>query len=76
MTTVWLRALLIFITMVSAVSAALAEDVSLWGRQPTDWKGVAVSDDAATLTGDKWSYLIQRTSPSIRLFRGRVECLA
>jgi hypothetical protein len=39
-------------------SASLAQDLTRWQPLPTDWKGAAVADGSATLTGDKWSFLL------------------
>lgn len=57
--TALLRWMLVFVTMVTTGSVVRADDVSSWERQPADWKGVTASDNAVTLTGEKWSYLIE-----------------
>jgi hypothetical protein len=35
-----------------------AQELSRWTPQPTDWKGATIADGKATLTADKWSFLV------------------
>lgn len=35
-----------------------ADDFSKWSAWPSDWKGAAVADSKATMTADKWSFLV------------------
>ena len=47
------------------VSGAGAQpQVSDWGRLPADWKGVHLADDTATLTAQKWAFLMSGPEPS------------
>jgi len=41
-----------------AASAIEAADLAAWTPQPADWKGAKIVENAATLTADKWSYLV------------------
>jgi hypothetical protein len=48
----------IVLLAVSLVSASMAQDIGLWQPLPADWKGATVADEAATMTADKWSFLL------------------
>ncbi len=35
-----------------------AQEIAKWSARPVDWKGAAIADGQATMTADKWSFLI------------------
>ena len=51
-----LATLLLLLGSISG-DARAAESLARWVPFPADWKGAAITDGSATLTGDKWASL-------------------